>query len=1327
MATLNAVAIVANIIVPGAGLVIQNLPQIASFLAGINGKCDQLSQNEAHFKRVSDRLHELLTQLTAMEAKGQLPSVQVVKRYTDLLDSFDAFLTKYLGSNFLARLLTQETVLTKITVFHQEVDELLTVLNLAHIAQMTDWRAQYDADQKDEAVKWAALLHSNRLLVEECTDSRKQREAMLRLLHALHHNNTATAASQHQRRLIKQAFQTLQRLSHAPIEAVPPWFVAPEDVSINHAAFARGATASVFHGVWRSFTPVVVKCFDASVSCEREVDLWFSLRHPHVVGLYGACHVGATRFALCEVAHTSLDQYLAENDVNQAELVRLLWEASLGVQYIQGQGIVHGDLKCNNLVVTHDGHVKVTDFGCSFHLHKGDRPRDDSSDHHAGGLRWTAPECLDAAGSSRTLATDIYALGMCFIEAVTRTIPFPDCTSDPMVREAIRRNMLPDTSQDGGPELHALIVSMCAGDPTDRPLIRAIVESLHAILVLAPQAAVCAHCTSSLLSTAVFCHNCGSVVKPPLDHTADAAAALESPISPGSPPIIPAQSPADPMRSGDVVVRREYGYALESEAGDDPPAHTTTTTQAKRQPRHSIHLSTSDVQSMVLSQDIEGLVDLLAHGRAPMQERTLQALLNMTSEAPMLVAGGVIVPLVALVTRGVTPTCKELAAALLGLLAFRQLPIATAIRDQGGVAALIKLLRQGTFVQRSFALRGLAYITDIDAASCSMVMAENGLSAIYDMLRGGSDRLKEHALWILANLSDELDGFSIDVTVLQPVVGDVEGMSYDQQAHALRLLANSMEVLPRKLTEFLIPLLVTMLRRHQHEHHLVRALAKAADISDAFALQVVDAGAVPLLWTLYQQHRLPNACLVALNNVAINDDCRCQLSRNRGLHLVLGTLTSPSTDPALHTAALHLCFNLALEATNREWIVELGGVAALLHVILARDDLVLLGLETLARLTLISSSVDSFVPVVAWVVQQLVRRSRDGTAFVDLALTLLQNTLTSRGRCEEAFLSAGGVAILLKLLSKAPSHHVVAVLANVATQAESVSMMTHEPETMHALATCVGSSATTHLDKLHALRCIANVTFFEPGAMVGVKSRGVPLLLDILAKPKDRCTDLQTLSLAVVHHLAHHPPFQTSLTDDAGVVRMLKQYSSQRDRASADVAQVTLRMLGVSPAIHPATSIYAIAVAKLKRVVFASNQEEHDESLATVLSRLQNPKTRRAALDVLYRQIPHTFKPDDVVLVDGAVDAILAALASASTRHLALQVVALIVDHSCSDIDQRAIGMLLPALMYIAKHGKCATERSMATEAAMTLGCHGDRKSAVMDELVPETTGLLDS
>ncbi|ETV77654.1 TKL protein kinase, variant 1 [Aphanomyces astaci] len=1107
MAALNAVAIVANVLVPGAGLVIQNLPQIASFLAGINGKCDQLSVNEAHFQRVSDRLHELLSQLTAMETKGQLPSVQVVKRYAELLESFDAFLTKYMASNFLARLLTQDTVLNKITVFHQEVDELLVVLNLAHIAQMTDWRAQYDADQQIEGAKWTALLQSNRLLVDECSDARKQREAMMRLLHSMQHSNNTTGGSQkQQRQLVKQAFQTLQRLSHAPIEAVPPWFIPPEDVSVNPVAFARGATASVFHGMWRTHTPVVVKCFDTSSSCERELDLWFGLRHPHVLTLYGACHVGARPFALCEVARVSLDQCIVECEqpLSHEKLSRWLWEAALGVQHLHGQNAVHGDLKCNNLLVTHDGHVKVADFGCSFHVHRGDRPPRSSPTMNVGenecqeegGLRWTAPECL--TNSSRTFASDVYALGLCFVEAATRNVPFPECTTDATVKDAIRNNLLPDLSRDNGicTALHSLIASMCCADPSSRPSIATVVDALHDILQAAPQAATCSYCASSLLATALFCHSCGSVVQKPCEDAPSTH--LVDPLPSQAPSLLTSEgSTTTPVE----VVVREYGYALKSVTEEDATDDTKDDASKRRLHRQSLHLSTSDVQSMVANDDVDSLVNLLVHGRGPIQERALQALHNMTSEATKLVASGVIDPLVHLTTRGVTPTCKELAAAVLGHLAFRSADIAATIRNQGGVTALLKLLRHGTFVQRSFALRGLAHITAVDAASCAMVVADNGLAAVYDMLRGGSGQLLEHAMWILANLSDEADDFALDVSVLPPVVTEVEDMSYDQQHHALRLLANSIGVLPRKITVSLIPVLVTMLRRRQHTHVLVLALATASYISDEFAIQVVEAGAVPLLWTLFQQNQHPQACLVALNNVAISDDCRCQLSRNRGLQLGLGCLVQ-SQDPAIHTTALHLCFNLALEATNREWMVELGGAGAVLQLILARDDLVLLGLETLARLTLITSSIDSFVPIVAWVVQQLVPRRRDGTPFVDLALELLQNAIaTTPGRCEEAFLSAGGVAILLKLLPKCTSHRVSAVLANVATRAETVATIAKEPETVHILATTAGPPSS-HLERLHALRCIANMTFFEPGVMVGVKGRGIPLMFDLLAKPR---------------------------------------------------------------------------------------------------------------------------------------------------------------------------------------------------------------------------------
>ncbi|KAF0718444.1 hypothetical protein AaE_010647 [Aphanomyces astaci] len=1029
--------------------------------------------------------------------------------------------------------------------------------------------------------------------------------------------------------------------------------------------------------MWRTHTPVVVKCFDTSSSCERELDLWFGLRHPHVLTLYGACHVGARPFALCEVARASLDQCIVECEqpLSHEKLSRWLWEAALGVQHLHGQNAVHGDLKCNNLLVTHDGHVKVADFGCSFHVHRGDRPPRSSPTMNVGenecqeegGLRWTAPECLTS--SSRTFASDVYALGLCFVEAATRNVPFPECTTDATVKDAIRNNLLPDLSRDNGicTALHSLIASMCCADPSSRPSIATVVDALHDILQAAPQAATCSYCASSLLATALFCHSCGSVVQKPCEDAPSTH--LVDPLPSQAPSLLTSEgSTTTPVE----VVVREYGYALKSVTEESATDDTKDDASKRRLHRQSLHLSTSDVQLMVANDDVDSLVNLLVHGRGPIQERALQALHNMTSDATKLVASGVIDPLVLLTTRveiyvswsrdshecetRATPTCKELAAAVLGHLAFRRADIAATIRNQGGVTALLKLLRHGTFVQRSFALRGLAHITAVDAASCAMVVADNGLAAVYDMLRGGSGQLLEHAMWVLANLSDEADDFALDVSVLPPVVTEVEDMSYDQQHHALRLLANSIGVLPRKITVTLIPVLVTMLRRRQHTHVLVQALATAAYISDEFATQVVEAGAVPLLWTLFQQNQHPQACLVALNNVAISDDCR----------------------------------------------------------------------------------IDSFVPIVAWVVQQLAPRRRDGTPFVDRALELLQNVLaTTPSRCEEAFLSAGGVAILLKLLPKCTSHRVSAVLANVATRAETVGTMAKEPETVHILATTAGPPSS-HLERLHALRCIANMTFFEPGVMVGVKGRGIPLMFDLLAKPREpqgRRAELQTLALAILFHLAHHPPFQTLLIDDPAVIRKLRAFAAQTNRPSSNVALSTLRLLNVgtaTTAFHApfsATSIYAVAVAKLKRAVFASNQDEEKqiESLATVLPLLQHPKTRRRALDVLTQQIPHGIKPEDIVASKEAFETILAALGATPTRLSALRVVALIVDH----MDSKLLSPILhermhPPLMYITKHGRSEAERSMATEAVMTLGCHGDRKSSVMDDLIPESRSLLD-
>jgi serine/threonine protein kinase len=139
----------------------------------------------------------------------------------------------------------------------------------------------------------------------------------------------------------------------------------------------------------------------------READFWFRLNHPHVVQLFGACDVGSPAMLVCEYAtNGSLDKYLI---VHPDQLRRKLHEAALGVQYLHQRGIVHGDLKCNNVVIGSDVKAKVTDFGLS---------SGGGSVQISGAVPWLAPECLGGDRVSPTIESDVYSLGMCVIEGM---------------------------------------------------------------------------------------------------------------------------------------------------------------------------------------------------------------------------------------------------------------------------------------------------------------------------------------------------------------------------------------------------------------------------------------------------------------------------------------------------------------------------------------------------------------------------------------------------------------------------------------------------------------------------------------------------------------------------------------------------------------------------------------------------------------------------------------------------------------------------------------------------------------------------------------------
>src|SRR5262249_43970301 len=90
------------------------------------------------------------------------------------------------------------------------------------------------------------------------------------------------------------------------------------------------------------------------------------------------------------------------------------------LSYAHSQGIAHGDLRPNNVIVSPEGHAKVTDFGVATAM------RDSRKGYAANrekSVHYDAPEI--SQGGRPSGATDIYSLGVILFEMLTGALPYP--------------------------------------------------------------------------------------------------------------------------------------------------------------------------------------------------------------------------------------------------------------------------------------------------------------------------------------------------------------------------------------------------------------------------------------------------------------------------------------------------------------------------------------------------------------------------------------------------------------------------------------------------------------------------------------------------------------------------------------------------------------------------------------------------------------------------------------------------------------------------------------------------------------------------------------
>ncbi|KAG6641734.1 mitogen-activated protein kinase kinase kinase 18-like [Carya illinoinensis] len=199
--------------------------------------------------------------------------------------------------------------------------------------------------------------------------------------------------------------------------------------TIGRGSFATVSIATV-HG---SGQVLAVKSTELTQSefLQREQKTLSTLNCPQIVA-YKGCDITLENGRLL---YNVLMEYaphgtLADSIHNQggcldeASIQAFTRSIVLGLQCLHSNGIVHCDIKCHNILVTHEG-VKIADLGCARRL-------DDVSDDDlviAGTPVFMAPEV--ARGEKQGFPADVWALGCTMIEMATGRSPWPEI-SDPV-------------------------------------------------------------------------------------------------------------------------------------------------------------------------------------------------------------------------------------------------------------------------------------------------------------------------------------------------------------------------------------------------------------------------------------------------------------------------------------------------------------------------------------------------------------------------------------------------------------------------------------------------------------------------------------------------------------------------------------------------------------------------------------------------------------------------------------------------------------------------------------------------------------------------------